>query len=125
MRLFFEAQEPFRQTIELGARLLDHLPLLRQLVRKLLDGLQLMSHRLFEPGDPLFCFRASCSPSVGFKVGRRMSGAAAGCQGARCDQLLAAAVVPANPVSRAESIFAGAPSSGSQERRQQVEQRHG
>ena len=56
-RLLLQAQEPLRQAVELGAGLLHHLPLFRQLIGQLLYHLRLMRGRLLERDDPFFGFR--------------------------------------------------------------------
>ena len=50
-RLLLQCQEPLRQPIELLSDLLDHLPLLRNLVGQLLDCLRLIGDRLLECRD--------------------------------------------------------------------------
>lgn len=62
--LFLKPQEPFRQPVELGAGLLHHLPLLRQLIGKLLDGLGLMGHGFLELGDAGVFIGHGLSPKV-------------------------------------------------------------
>lgn len=51
-RLLLEAQEPFRQPVELGAGLFHHLPLFRQLVGQFLYSLGLMRDRFLKRNDP-------------------------------------------------------------------------
>ena len=49
--LLLEAEEALGQPVELGPDLLDHRPLLRQLVGQFLDRFRLMRDRLLKPGD--------------------------------------------------------------------------
>jgi hypothetical protein len=58
--LFFQAEEPLGQPVELGAYLLDDLPLFRQLIRQFLDRLCLMRDRFLKPGDAFAVVAHDC-----------------------------------------------------------------